>query len=275
MSFVVAVGGSGAAAGRAPAKTKLSIQLWPDGVFGYVSSPNAARCARGRKIEVFATGRTRSRLRRLAVVTATRNQLGYEWLARTPSGETLDAVAPATRGCAAARSSGTVARGFTALPDCGAERAPECVVVINLAAGAGGGKECTTFTESSDFCLGQTDRANPGWSVSHGVGARFEWESGFPRPLKYTATNDGDRTGFIAGTVSCGACADFKVSDACNYVSPHPALHYFTRNDPGAKPGTPGGPLYLNFDARSGVNRTHVIIWGVLESTFTARSCSA
>jgi hypothetical protein len=71
--------GASAAAGRRPVGAHLTIADLPRGVFGYVSSRDAARCAKGRRIEVFAkgvNGNPGKGARRIATQIVTRNQVG-------------------------------------------------------------------------------------------------------------------------------------------------------------------------------------------------------
>src|SRR5205807_10598870 len=95
------------AAGGHKASTKVTIAVWPEGVYGYVSSPNAGGCARGRKIEVFSRSGSGGSARRIATKSTMRNQVGYIWLAHAPRGRLAYAVARAKPGCAAARSKTT------------------------------------------------------------------------------------------------------------------------------------------------------------------------
>jgi hypothetical protein len=178
---------SGAAATRAPAKTRLTIQTWPEGVFGYVSSPAGARCARGRRVEVFAegvNGQSGKRARRIASRTASRNQTGYIWMTRAPHARSLYAVARPTRGCAAARSK-TVSRGLTDVPHCPA--APECIIVLQIRAHYD--DQCPSFNPPTGNCIYDSLQADEGWRAegdmrAHGY-SRFSWDGQFPRAVHF------------------------------------------------------------------------------------------
>jgi hypothetical protein len=271
-----AVSGVGSAASPAPARTALTIAAWPEGVFGYVSGSDAARCARDRTVTVFdkpAAGPAR----RVAVVRAERNQLGYIWMASVPLRKGMYAVEGAQHGCAVARSHTLAVTTQAEPPKCGtseAAQAGKCIIVLRMVMVIGG---CPTFTAASDACKGWTDPGvNPGWDSDGFPHSRFAWGpgSGSRRDVKYWANDP--RTGFLAGTLSHQAQADFQVENACGYTSPGPANLYRTADQPGAQPGSDTGPLYLNFDpAATKLGSTHVTIWGTLYRTGTAASCQA
>jgi hypothetical protein len=215
--------------------------------------------------------------RRVAVVRAARNQIGYEWLASAPSAEAVYAVAVAEPGCAAARSA-TVSRGFRDLPSCGAERVEKCSFYLDFFDDHFRG--CVSFVDASDHCEGSADSPSPGWAtnvIEQNRNATFEWDAGFPRSIRYLyALERQPRTGYIAGFMRCSRehvdrCADYTVTKACNYVAPGPGNAWYTPDQPDKAPGTDGGPLYLSFEPGA---TTHVIIWGTLYWMSSERDCA-
>jgi hypothetical protein len=267
---------AGASASGRVASTRLTIGEWPKGVFGYVQSPNTARCARGRSVRVFIQ-RPGGRFKRLASVSVGRNQVGYEWTADAPRGR-LYASAPAKAGCAAARSR-TISLGFKGLPQCPSD-GPKCILVIEFI--AYNLYPCLSFSADENTCSGAMDRGNPGWYVpeQNPPGypqqneVHFSWDKGVPRVVRFDAHDaliaaPATESGTILGTVSCSHCADYKVSDACSFARGSGyGGNYYTPNSPGVAPGADGGPLYLNFDGGTDyvvyAAPTHVIIWGTL-----------
>jgi hypothetical protein len=242
-----------AAGERQGASTRLTIAVWPAGVYGYVSSSNPGACARGRRIEVFGALRHRAS-RRIAIESAVRNQVGYEWLVDTSRGNAFYAIAKATPGCAAARSrTVSVAPRGAAIARCPSVEGGKCTLVINSL--KVDKRVCETFASARGACIGNTSgdvnadwagRANFLWKPNTTGGRTVDYNFGIP--------TKGDRC--IRGSSPGPSSADYKVSDAHGVSGPR----FYTPNVAGVKAGADGGPLYLNFDAGEG----QIIIWGTL-----------
>jgi hypothetical protein len=70
----------------AGASTKLTIQIWHSGVFGYVESTKPGECAQGRSVGVLM--RQGKRTKRIGTATARRRDGRYQWSIKTKtSGE--------------------------------------------------------------------------------------------------------------------------------------------------------------------------------------------
>jgi hypothetical protein len=251
-----------AAVGHRPGAARLTIGTWPRGVFGYLTTPKPGVCAMGRRIEVFVKA-ANGRARRVAVVSARRNQVGYDWLAHAPSGD-LYAVARAKPGCAAAKSRTVSNPPQAGLPNCPSLEA-KCTLVVELQSSY---QNCRSFAPDHGACQGFTLRGNPGWASGDAV---FAWNGNPARKVHYRALSNGNVMGEIVGSVPCGACQEarnFTVSDAVEHTSAPADGHYYTPDQPGVPAGAIGGPLYLNFDeggcAADQCFSTHVIIWGTL-----------
>jgi hypothetical protein len=263
--------GTGAASASAAsghrARTKVTIASWPDGVFGYVNSSNAA-CESGRKIELFRETKPGGPARRVNSETAARSQRGYEWLAETAHGDTYYAVAEATSQCTAATSRALSVSSGADLPRCPDTTDGKCVLVIN----AMESRLCYSFSDEAGYCQGTTSGdVNQDWSSR--TRAEFSWRGAGGRSVNYSAWYTGETFSYVAwifGYVPGASSADLMVSDAYPYDS---RFHFYTPDKPGVLPGRDGGPLYLNFDSPSFPSSTyHIIIWGTL---YACRSVSA
>jgi hypothetical protein len=240
------------AAGGNKSSTKVTIAVWPKGVYGYVSSSNAAGCAQGRKIEVFSQNRPGGPATRLATKSTTRNQVGYIWLAYASRGRAFYAVAKAKPGCAAARSKTiSIAPRGADLPRCPDVQDKKCVLVINALSTTA---TCAAWNAPGGVCVGSTSGdVNPNWAGS----ARFTWQKA-AGPAGLRIVNYSTSSGCIKGVAPAAgtSISDYKVSDAHGASGPH----LFTINKPGVPAGQDGGPLFLNFDR----SNRHIIIWGTL-----------
>lgn len=244
--------------------TKLTIAVWPHGVFGYVSSPDAG-CARARKIVVFSERRRGAHATRLKREAAIRDQVGYEWMARTPRGRSFYVVASATRGCAAARSK-TVSVSSAAEPGCPSD-GQKCQIDISWQEKHAGAGHCYSWAKDTEYgCDGETTSATMGWHAD----ADLSWApSGDRRRVDFSAYYNEPQK-ILKGTIVGYASAtdhsspNFDVTDAyTNDGNNH--THYRTCNKPGVQAGADGGPLYIDFDAPTPLfGRTKVHIWGIL-----------
>jgi hypothetical protein len=169
-----------------------------------------------------------------------------------------------------------VSRGLTtALPDC-PSTASKCYVSLNFVAQ---GRGCPSIRSDDAGCLGLTSRGNAGWAApdppgyptSHATVVWRKGRKGTPRDIKYQShdgrTIDGpNQTGWFDGTMSSDTSPEFKVSEACAFLSRAESEScYYTPNDPGVPAGEDGGPLYWDFRAGDGDGvSTQITIRGVL-----------
>jgi hypothetical protein len=264
---IAALAASTTAAASHRAKTNLTIAVWPDGVFGYVRSPDAA-CETGRKVEVFRESQPGARAAMVKTESAGRNQVGYEWVAPTSRahGNYDYAVADATAQCAAARS-GPKLVSAQDLPRCPDTRDGKCTVVINYMIAPG----CDSFGPGSGHCgRGYTDGTV--WAGWGGKDTTFAWG---PHSKKNERLVTYQSAGSNVQDLACYAKIEGDVP-ASN--SPVFAVGYAqssnrnfcykrtfnTPNRAGVAPGQDGGPLYLNFDGAGFLRSTHIVIWGTL-----------
>ncbi len=238
-----------AAAGRRPAKTSLTIATWPRGVFGYVKSSDAARCAQNRKVDVFVK-RPDGRVRRVAVPSARRDQVGYEWLASASGGDVYAVTAPKL-GCGAARSRTVSIPPRADVPACPSLES-KCLVYVELVSlPSEEGGLCPFFFLPRGGCPGRTTGTiylptSPGWESNF---ATFEWDGSQDREVRYRAYDkyNGNVTAEISGRVPCPICAAFNVSNAFQNLAPPTGGSYYTPDRPGVEPGRDGGPLFLAY----------------------------
>ena len=253
------------AAGPHRARTKVTIAVWPDGVFGYVQSSNPS-CEQGRRIVIFREGHPGAPANKVETESATRNQVGYEWLAPVSRAHGYFAygVAEATPGCAAATSR-TISVSTQSLPHCPDVSGGKCVLVIHWL-------ECPTdsFSPASGTCNGRTTEG-PVYNYWGSNTTYFRWKphtSKNERVVTYESPPNS-RTDFdpfdakIEGDVPNDRSPRFAIGYAVSQLWGY--LRTFnTPNREGVAPGADGGPLYLNFDGGNLSRSTHIIIWGTL-----------
>jgi hypothetical protein len=266
-----------AASRTKPTRTQVSIEAWPKGFFGYVSSPQAARCAAGRWVAVFAQrGRrpNRAKDRRVATVRSARKPGSYQWSTKTRKRGRFYARALSKQGCRVANSntfsapvSGVPGGGADAgYPPCSAYvsegttticRFPEIHLELDQQAaftpcrfGRGEG-DCDGASNSGPFPWGNTP---------FGFGVRkvkFFWDWGTKRVTFVAYEGDGN-TGIahLGGTVPNSSSGDFTITDgfAADDRGYPNGDHFYTPNIPGQGAGEVGGPLFLNFVNGSGTD---------------------
>lgn len=254
-----------------PAVTKVSIYGYPKGVFGYVESARAGRCAEGRKILVFrrsspASGRPD---RRVATVRADRGPRAYQWSAKTGPGS-FYARAATVPGCAAARSGveagGAVLAGIAEdrsdYPECSAYvsegptyvcRFPEMHVALDQQSPL----VACSFSRSRGDCEGRGRTGPVPWGEDTYGGypkAKLFWNGTSVTYVSYRSDQGNVGTAFLSGTVPAPGSPRFSISDAFaqNDRGVEQGDHFFTPDLPGQAAGQPGGPLYFRFVAGSG-----------------------
>jgi hypothetical protein len=122
---------------------------------------------------------------------------------------------------------------------------------------------CPGFGNASGDCSGGSTGGPSPWSPAWGF---FVWDPGSPnRTVEYHATPDsGSRTpqAELFGTVPGPGSAAYSINKAIAQGSSLPDVRWYTPDVAGAGPGSPGGPLYLNFD--NGTVGADVYIHGYL-----------
>jgi hypothetical protein len=255
-----AASGGAELSAKGPANASVSIEIWPGkGLFGYVESPRK-RCEARRLVRVFkklpggklrAIGRDRT--------GPTGNGFMWSLKSRKATSGTIVASAPRTGGCAdtAARKR-VLPRSGDTYPPC-----PSKADICRL--------ERIRITDRVSF----EDKLCPIWGKSGRGECKSELAGGrvpiccFERgSLDWHITERGrdllmyfwDLTEIgkppIKGPTIFGSVADdrsakfFVDSFAVPGFDPGgPTAYWYTPQNRAAEPGTPGGPLYFNWDA--------------------------
>jgi len=153
-------------------------------------------------------------------------------------------------------------RGAEPIPNCPAG-GPQCRIDIALRQGSLF-VPCDSFTVCAGSCIGSSvgtaQWIEPSYQPKFGLQTTFTWKSSGPvRFVDYQAN-----AGFtilrarIVGRVPSPGSAELVVTDASISNS---SANWQTGTS--GQPGSPGGPLYLDYDNKTGGARIH--IYGVLE----------
>lgn len=290
--------GTGTAASRAkPANTRVTIQAWPKGLFGYVSSPKPSRCADRRLIAVFKQqGRRQNPAsdKRVARVRAAGKPGSYQWSTRRPRSGKFYAKVATKPGCRIAYSK-TV---FGASPVFGTSP--------GLTGGGAGGSfpPCSPYVSegTSSICrfdlmhlslnqirpfvscsFGRGEGDCPGaaltgpypWGLSgFGFGKRrvsffWNWDRNSVTFVAYLGQDGtgGNGIAHLGGVMPGPGSPEFTVRDgfAQNDRGYPNGDHFYTPDIPGQAAGEVGGPLHLNFvNGGPGDNGAEVYIYGYL-----------
>ena len=254
--------GTAGAAGTdrdAAAKTKLTIESWPEGLFGILSSGQAGKCARDRRVVIFnQSGRRQNPAQddRVGTVRSKRLHGFSRWSLKDPGPGRFYAKARATSGCKPAVSR-TIGRGGFgsgfgsgsggALPSCSpwVSESPASVcrfdqLHIDIT------DQCKSFGASSDSCTGNGRSGPFPWANSIDS-VVFKWSGGARRTVEYDASRDGETVGMLHGTVPDPGSSEFSI-DAAFAKGDGVRDDFYTPDLPGQKPGELGGPLHLNFN---------------------------
>ncbi len=110
------------------------------------------------------------------------------------------------------------------------------------------GAICDSFDNASGVCIGSSTGTagwrQAGWFPKQGIGTWFTWEGGNPRDVEMLVKASFTITeSFIRGNVPSGGSATYNVTDAWNRGT---NAHWKTVST-GGSPGTPGGPLYIDY----------------------------
>jgi hypothetical protein len=268
-----------------PAPTRLSIRANPDGVNGYVTSPDTKSCSADRKVLVYeqvGKGRDPQDDLRIGADLAKGSGSRYRWTVKTDRPGRQYAMVTATKRCRAALSDTVVtdAPSLEAAPVIAAY--PPCSPYVSEG--------------TSEICdLGQLDMtlANgggfsepSGQESGHGRGAPFPWGQtyyGAPSRMRiywqpegsersvvmvsfWGSSADGDGAAHLGGHIANSSSNSFTITDAfAQNESGYPnGDHFYTPDLPGQAPGEVGGPLNFNFKNGSGGGSGEVLVNGYL-----------
>jgi hypothetical protein len=155
----------------------------------------------------------------------------------------------------------------SAIPECGNSATETCHLDITISQGAAtSGAFCDSFDRGDGLCVGSSHGtpafSQPGYSPRYGIESSFTWKShGAPRDVDYTSNATFTIVdSFIRGDVPASNSAIFNVTDAWNRAS---GVHWKTVAT-GGGPGTPGGPLYIDYDHSSSGIGSSIHIFGYL-----------
>ena len=267
----------------AQTSSRVTIQPWPHGVFGYVKSPAARRCGPHRRVVVFkerGKGRHPNSDKRIGVSRTRRNHGLYQWSERTRKSGRFYAKAPKRHGCASALSKAMkFAPGADRdgngndYPVCGPYVSEGTSSICNLKKvrfGVLNDRTCDSFgdTDTHAACHGKTDEGPYPWGVTPSGGtpdAGFYWNWANHTVL-YVAYKPGQSEGYahLGGTMSAPNSPDFTITDgfAQNDQGYPNGDHFYTPNLPGQSAGEVGGPLKIDVEYSGGIY--HVAINGYL-----------
>jgi hypothetical protein len=277
-----------AGASAKPAPTKLSIQAYPEGVYGYVSSPAAKTCADKRRVIVFeqaGSKRDPGSDPRVASDIAGTGEGSDQWSAQTSRSGPFYAQVAAKPGCGSALSDAV--EPLSPLLGAGAETTtyPPCGPYVS----EGSSQYCRfeeahydlelpgvtpcRFGNSSGNCFGKGSGGLFPWSKKGDGGeppVRVYWRpAGDVRSLEFV-TFGGDRPegagiAHLGGTIPGDDSDKFTVTDGFAQSEAGAGLgdHFKTLDLPGQRPGEVGGPLDLNF-VNSGGGGADAYIYGYL-----------
>jgi hypothetical protein len=274
--------GTVATASAKPAKTKLTIDAWPEGLFGYVTSPKAEQCAAQRQVVIFeqqGPGRNPAKDKRIASARTGAEENSFQWSTQTARTGRFYAEAEKKPGCRAALS-GTV-RSLSVGGESGAEPGaakgayyPPCSPYVSegtipvcrfdelhLDLDQEGPFNPCRFGSPNGNCAGVADRGPFPWGTS-AFGARTKVQIFWTccrRNLTVVAYQpEGGSIGVahLGGVIPSSSSSRFTIDDgfAQNDTGYPRGDHFYTPDLPGQAAGEPGGPLYLNFVNGSGTN---------------------
>jgi hypothetical protein len=261
-ALVLAAGGSAAT----PATAKLTIESFPDGVFGSLSGASKG-CTDGRKVKVYERrGKVRDAKTDPKVGAGKVGPLaeGGRWQVKTTRVGDLYAVATATGRCneliSAAVDSSPLSSpsGGSKYNQCSPfiDEAPSPICELTQVYGnldqEGVFNPCR-FGSSSGGCSGWASGVYP-WGVNAFGGRpriRVSWHQDGPRRILEVAT-DGS-AGRLDGWVANSGSSEFHITRGFAANAKGGDVFY-TPDLPGQRAGEVGGPLKLNFENGSGTD---------------------
>jgi hypothetical protein len=262
-----------------PAKTGLTIQPWAEGLFGYVSSPNAEACATNRRVIVFqqlGKARKPGTDKRVVGDRSGDAAASYQWSVEAPPSGRFYAQAPKKAGCEAALSK-TIrsvppgdAPGVgerTDYPPCGpyvSEGTSEVCRFdrVHMDLESEGATSPCRFGNSSGGCSGAIRSGLFPWgknAAGEGTRGRISWgPNGSIRSVSIVTwrLGQGAPAASLDGTVPNAGSPRLTITDgfAQNDLGWPGGDHFYTPDIPGQAAGEPGGPLAINFQNGSGLS---------------------
>jgi hypothetical protein len=268
-ALIFAVSAAANSAPRDGASSRVTIQSWPHGVFGYVTKPTSRRCADHRRVAVFkqrGKGHHPRRDKRIATVRAQRSHGLFQWSARTHKAGKLYAKARRKRGCHTAFSKtihfrpetgGGQGDGAGDFPTCSPYVSEGATTICKFDAmhfGVGLQGRCPGFGADQGSCDGTTHDGPYPWGVLPDGGeprCALDWDWS-KHDVLYVAFKPGQAAGYahLGGKMPGPSSANFTVTDgyAQNDEGYGHGDHFYTPDLPGQGPGEVGGPLYLDFE---------------------------
>jgi hypothetical protein len=257
------------------AHSRVTVEAWPRGLFGYVTSPSAHRCAAHRRVAVFkqrGSGHNPRRDKRIASVRARRNHGLYQWSTRTRKTGRFYAKARGKAGCSVAFSR-TISRTETGggqgggngdYPTCSPYVSEGTSSICNLETlrfGVLNDRTCDSFGDTSTHaaCYGSTDEGPFPWgrtpSGDHPrAGFYWNWSN---HTVVYVAYKPGQSEGYahLGGTMPGPTSERFTITDgfAQNDAGYPNGDHFYTPDLPGQRAGEVGGPLSIAVNYSGGI----------------------
>jgi hypothetical protein len=246
-----------------PARSRVTIESWPGGLFGYVRSQKGQACAKNRVVELVEQrggARNPRTDKRVGTALAHRTNGAYQWSSRSRGSGRVYAVARRTARCRVA-SSKTVrfAPRGSDVPACPSEGNVCKFFKMHIDIDV----YCPSFSRSYGACGGSSNGGPAPWSPAFGV---FVWVEdpnlGGRRALYYVAKTSvvGSTKAVLTGSSPSSDSANYTVTRAAD--AGQPGVVWYTPDLPGAGAGQQGGPLRLNF--QNGIIGADVYIDGYL-----------
>ena len=232
--------------GSAPA---VSINSWPGGLFGYVSTDQkGGHCGDATVNVMEQVGPTQdtSTDKKIATVTSSDSTSGDRWMVSSKKSGKFYASLKAGSGCGAGVSN-TIASGSEndVIPNCPSTE-PICSFQLSFDTDA----YCPSFGESFGMCIGKSYGASTPWTVPvfsfPGLYATLLWSGSAGKTLSISGTNLAVVSA-ISGTVPVSHSPSYTVQTAFAAKWSNPGIQFFTPDIPGVIAGKMGGPLWLNF----------------------------
>jgi hypothetical protein len=275
-ALVVAVAAAAHSGADSGARSRVTIDTWPHGLFGYVAKPTSRRCADHRRVAVFkqrGRGHHPQRDKRIGSVRARRNHGLFQWSTRTRKAGRFYAKARSRSGCRPAFSKTIRYRpaagsgqgdGAGDYPPCSpyvSEGRSSICEFAGLRFGVLNDRTCDSFGDTSTHaaCHGKTDAGPYPWGVTPAGGtpdAGFYWNWA-NHTVQYVAYKPGQSEGYahLGGTMPGPNSANYTITDGFaqnDQGYPH-GDHFYTPDLPGQAAGEVGGPLSIRVSYSGGI----------------------
>lgn len=272
----LAVGALAKPAAIKSGSAKLTINSFPEGVFGFLSGAKKS-CLANRKVVVYeqqGDQRDPATDRKVGSGKTTLDEGAYRYSVATKESGRFYAKSGATKGCAAAQT-GSV-QGVGALAESGSSgnfplcspytaEGPSEICALQPSGAEWGisydfpsrGVRACELSKSDYSCDGNGGGPPPfGDSPYGGRGAvTMSWHPG-PNGFKAVIVTTGGGSGYGSSRMEARlpgpSSADLSVDKWTVTTDTGGTTEFFTPNLPGQKAGEPGGPLYLNFEGGKG-----------------------